>query len=188
MKIQGFEVNFSNNNSSDKVLQWVTNDRTAGSIPSWVTAKTAKENLEQKLSTPASHQEFSQVLAYQEERPIQEKNTSFGFKDLVDMVNPLQHIPILNIAYREITGDEIKPIGKIVGGAVFCGPMGVAGGIIDAIVTQETGKDMAGNALSFVEKGTNQEDFAIKARSVAQAYERVQFVEARTAGTMVRYG
>lgn len=74
----------------------------------------------------------------------------FGFFDLVDMVNPLHHIPVLNIIYRAITGDEIKPIGQIIGGAVYGGFAGASSGIVNAIVTHETGKDIGGNALSLI--------------------------------------
>ncbi len=78
------------------------------------------------------------------------KENEFGFLDIIDMVNPLQHIPIVNLAYREITGDEIKPASKIIGGGIFGGPLGAASGIVDTIVKQETGKDIIGNASSFI--------------------------------------
>ncbi|MDP6473864.1 MAG: hypothetical protein QF894_03030 [Alphaproteobacteria bacterium] len=31
----------------------------------------------------------------------------FGFDDFLDLINPLQHIPIISTIYREITGDTI---------------------------------------------------------------------------------
>jgi hypothetical protein len=30
------------------------------------------------------------------------------FWDFVDIVNPLQHIPVVNTIYRELTGDTVK--------------------------------------------------------------------------------
>src|SRR3546814_5593745 len=47
------------------------------------------------------------------------------FSDLLDLVNPLQHIPGVAQVYRAVTGDAIKPAVKIVGGALFGGPIGV---------------------------------------------------------------
>ncbi len=32
----------------------------------------------------------------------------FTFDDFIDIINPLQHIPILSTVYREMTGDEIQ--------------------------------------------------------------------------------
>jgi hypothetical protein len=50
----------------------------------------------------------------------------FTFGDLIDIVNPLQHIPIINSIYRKITGDTIAPAMEIAGGALFGGPLGAA--------------------------------------------------------------
>ncbi len=77
-----------------------------------------------------------------------EGDGDFSFFDLVDMVNPLQHIPVLNMAYRALTGDEIKPISQIIGGAVFGGFAGATGGIVNTIIQAETGKDLGGHVTS----------------------------------------
>lgn len=76
-------------------------------------------------------------------------DAEFSFFDLLDMVNPLQHVPVLNMAYRAITGDEIKPISQIIGGAVYGGPVGAAGGLMNAVIREETGKDVDGHVRSF---------------------------------------
>jgi|GEM_PF-6243289 len=47
-----------------------------------------------------------------------------GFSDIIDIVNPLQHIPIVSKFYQSMTGDTIGNIAKIVGGALFGGPLG----------------------------------------------------------------
>ncbi len=46
------------------------------------------------------------------------------FADVLDVVNPLQHIPILSTFYRKLTGDTIDPAIRIAGGALFGGPLG----------------------------------------------------------------
>lgn len=78
----------------------------------------------------------------------------FSFFDFLDMINPLQHIPLVNIAYRAITKDSIKPISEIIGGAVFGGAAGAVGGLINTVVREETGKDIAGNILSLAKNAT----------------------------------
>jgi hypothetical protein len=50
----------------------------------------------------------------------------FTFGDIIDIVNPLQHIPIVSNIYRKITGDTIAPAMEITGGALFGGPIGAA--------------------------------------------------------------
>jgi hypothetical protein len=49
-----------------------------------------------------------------------------SFRDLLDIVNPLQHIPGVSQLYRKLSGDEIKPSMELAGGALFGGPIGVA--------------------------------------------------------------
>lgn len=73
----------------------------------------------------------------------------FSFFDLLDMINPLQHIPVVGTIYRAISGDTIKPISNIIGGALFGGPAGAAIGIVNAVVEHETGDDLLGNVSSF---------------------------------------
>ncbi len=46
------------------------------------------------------------------------------FRDLIDIVNPLQHIPLLGTVYRKLTGDSIDPAIRVAGGALFGGPLG----------------------------------------------------------------
>ncbi len=65
----------------------------------------------------------------------------FTFGDLIDVVNPLQHIPVVSWAYRALTGDNIAPAAKVVGGTLFGGPVGLALSAIDAALLHRTGRD-----------------------------------------------
>jgi hypothetical protein len=137
-----------------KVLRMIANDRTAGSIPSWDYPVTPHQQVEQALgmAQAGTTGTSENMLAYRPDfRSAQDE--AFGFADLIDMVNPLQHIPLVNHLYRKLTGDGIKPAGKLVGGTVFAGPAGLAGGIVNLIVEKETGRDITGNALALVTRG-----------------------------------
>lgn len=57
-------------------------------------------------------------------RPFGEDGLTFG--DLLDVINPLQHIPFLGGLYRKLTGDTIDPAMRVAGGALFGGPIGAA--------------------------------------------------------------
>lgn len=71
-----------------------------------------------------------------------------SFWDLLDVVNPLQHIPIVNTLYRELTGDEIGVAARLAGGTLFGGPIGFAAAAVNAAVEQDTGKDIGGHVLA----------------------------------------
>ncbi len=61
------------------------------------------------------------------------------FTDFLDIVNPLQHIPILSTLYRKMTNDQISEAPKLIGAALFGGPAGFLAGITDSLVKAETG-------------------------------------------------
>lgn len=51
---------------------------------------------------------------------------SMSFDDFIDMVNPLQHIPVLSSVYRAIAGEDINPISRVAGDALYGGVFGLA--------------------------------------------------------------
>ncbi len=139
------------------VLKMKKHDRMGGSVPVWEEQNTAKEKIEGGLTyaLQSPEEQFQSALAYADAQD-QTGNTEkpFGFGDLIDIVNPLQHIPVVGHIYRHISGDEIRPTSKIVGGAIFGGAAGAAAGIVDVIAEEETGRDMADNALYLAQGGT----------------------------------
>jgi hypothetical protein len=72
----------------------------------------------------------------------------FSFKALLDVINPLQHIPIVSGAYRLITGEEIGFVPRVLGGALFGGPIGLIAGLVNAIVKEASGQDLGETALA----------------------------------------
>jgi hypothetical protein len=48
------------------------------------------------------------------------------FDDVIDVVNPLQHIPVVSTVYRWLTGDTISPAAELAGGALYGGVVGFA--------------------------------------------------------------
>ena len=72
-----------------------------------------------------------------------------SFGDLLDVINPLQHIPIINDIYREVTGDNKIGVGaRLVGGALFGGVLGLIGSAINAVVEEATGHDVGGHIIA----------------------------------------
>ena len=72
------------------------------------------------------------------------------FDTLLDIINPLQHIPLVSSLYRELTGDEIQPAARVVGGAIFGGPLGFASATANVFVEQASGRDFMEHAVALL--------------------------------------
>lgn len=75
------------------------------------------------------------------------------FDDLLDVVNPLQHLPVVGTIYRAMTGDKIGTIEKIAGDTLYGGPMGLASSLADVAFEKITGKDFGDTVLSWLDIG-----------------------------------
>ena len=73
------------------------------------------------------------------------------FADIIDVINPLQHIPIISSLYRKFTGDSIDPASRIAGGSLYGGPIGAAVAIANTIFENVHGKDIGARALALFE-------------------------------------
>jgi len=70
------------------------------------------------------------------------------FGDVLDVINPLQHIPILNGIYRRLTGDEISTGSRLAGGALFGGAIGFASAMVNSLVDDTTGRDVGEHVMA----------------------------------------
>ncbi|MHA1538270.1 MAG: hypothetical protein ACTSUD_11995, partial [Alphaproteobacteria bacterium] len=89
-------------------------------------------------------------------------NGGFGFSDVLDVINPLQHLPIISTIYRAETGDKIGAVPRILGSMLYGGGLvgaaiGAATAVINLAVEQETGKDIGAHIYTaiFGEGGKN---------------------------------
>jgi hypothetical protein len=137
---------------SDKALfMREQNERISGSSPEWRSARSAREESVFRLSESALNSN-EQVNGRADSPYVQSfqgymlksvpEDKAYGFGDMVDMVNPLHHIPVVGSLYRGITGDEINPAGRVIGGAVFGGALGTAASLANIISEQESGHDI----------------------------------------------
>ncbi|HEV2675324.1 MAG TPA: hypothetical protein VGV37_12345 [Aliidongia sp.] len=72
----------------------------------------------------------------------------FSFHDLLDAINPLQHIPIVSTIYRAVTGDTLGNAARVVGDGIYGGVIGVIAGLVDVSVIEATGKDIGQNVMA----------------------------------------
>ncbi|OJX68139.1 hypothetical protein [Magnetospirillum sp. 64-120] len=77
-----------------------------------------------------------------------EGDDSPSFWDLLDVINPLQHIPIVNEIYQDLTGDKIGVAARLAGGGLFGGPIGLVASAIGCLVEEETGDTIGGHVVA----------------------------------------
>ena len=82
----------------------------------------------------------------------------FDFFDLIDIINPLQHIPVISTLYRSITGDEIAPLPRILGGALLGGPIGAGAALANVFVEEATGKDAGDHVMALFQDDQGSEE------------------------------
>lgn len=96
----------------------------------------------------------------------------FNFRDLIDIINPLQHIPFVSSLYRNLTGDELSTGARLIGGTALGGVtgslagglMGLAGAVSNDALEKETGKDLGAHIIALFTKGSSEsKQIALKA-------------------------
>ncbi|CUB01002.1 hypothetical protein [Pannonibacter indicus] len=94
-----------------------------------------------------------------------EDGNGLGFRDIVDIINPFQHLPLIGEIYRNVTGDQIsggaRHAGHALYGLALGGPLGMAGML---------GYAMAGSAVegALQTPGTTENTEAAVARAPAE--------------------
>ena len=66
-----------------------------------------------------------------------------SFRDLLDVINPLQHIPVVGNLYRRMTGDVLDPAMRLAGGALFGGPIGAGLAAVALTIKSLGGEEVA---------------------------------------------
>ncbi|MEQ1753504.1 MAG: hypothetical protein ABL973_05165 [Micropepsaceae bacterium] len=95
----------------------------------------------------------------------------FSFDDFLDVINPLQHLPVVGMVYRAITGDEIKAPAKIAGDALFGGIYGFLGALGSVAYEGIVGESIEKTVMSLFDSDTP----AAPAQALAQrAYQSAQ--------------
>ncbi|MBY6265044.1 hypothetical protein EI613_24445 [Azospirillum sp. 412522] len=78
---------------------------------------------------------------------------SVGFEDLLDVVNPLQQLPVVSSVYREATGEDISIPARLAGGFLFGGLPGLIGSAAMVAFEEVTGDSVLGHIGSLLEDG-----------------------------------
>jgi hypothetical protein len=103
------------------------------------------------INIPYPENSLSPAQAKQARAPEITNDDFFAsFADILDVINPLQHIPGISTLYRQMTGDTLSTGARLAGGAIFGGGIGFLVSLVNSLVEQETGKDIGSNVFAAV--------------------------------------
>ena len=123
-------------------------DRMAGTVPAW---KNGSGNQPTTVRTAESALQMGEI----KNAPRDVTAPTFSFGEFIDVINPLQHIPVINKFYRNFTGDKISPVAQIAGGALYGGAIGGVASLINAAMQEHGGQDQTNaNKSGLIENST----------------------------------
>lgn len=126
-----------------------------------------------------SRSEFQPRKAFQKATLGDDANAwggnGFGADDFIDLINPLQHIPLVGQVYRMITGDTISAEASILGGTLFGGPMGMAAASISALMEHESSA-VAATQQAAAPQATKPEVHVAQQQTQPHAFEMAQML------------
>lgn len=140
-------------------------------------------DLIRQSSGPASNELDSMMLARYGEDDGQGKLAAFNdsdgpsFSDFLDIINPLQHIPVVSAIYQAVTGDHQGAVSEVVGGILWGGPIGLVGAMADLAVEDGTGKTIGANLASLFTGEAGPDAIQTAAAAPAAPAEPVQPVQ-----------
>lgn len=75
-------------------------------------------------------------------------NSDLSFYDFLDIINPLQHIPVVSELYRQATGDTIKPECQLAGDTALGGVFGFIGSLGSMVYESAMGESITQSLAS----------------------------------------
>ena len=105
------------------------------------------------VSSPGPRGGVEAVTVSGDKTPKADSGESF-FHHVLDVINPLQHLPVVGSIYRAITGEHIGPVEKIAGDTLYGGLWGAVSSIADVAFESITGKSFEDTAMAWI-KGDN---------------------------------
>ncbi|MEE8445996.1 MAG: hypothetical protein V3S44_11645 [Alphaproteobacteria bacterium] len=108
-------------------------------------------------NVPVPHARDTFVPAYDGEPDIEDisfrelwddPDKGMTFSDFLDIINPLQHIPVISTIYRLVTGDTMSQGARMVGGMLFGGVTGLLASGVVAAFEEATGRSVEGNIIA----------------------------------------
>lgn len=71
-----------------------------------------------------------------------------SFRDIVDAINPLNHLPVVSDLFAQATDHTPSTAARLIGGTVFGGPIGFVASLAGVIFESATGHSVAGAVVA----------------------------------------
>lgn len=100
------------------------------SLSSWLQSLQDNVISSTNMSDPQQAHTVSQTVETSATNDVLSESTPFAqgdhfsFSDALDVVNPLQHIPVMSYYYQQWTGDNIGYVPQVIGSTLFGGALG----------------------------------------------------------------
>ena len=101
------------------------------------------------MSPGPAGKESIAVTANKTSVPDQPVKSESFFHHLLDVINPLQHLPVIGTIYRAVTGEHIGPVEKIAGDTLYGGLWGAVSSVADVAFEGLTGKSAEDTVISW---------------------------------------
>jgi hypothetical protein len=83
--------------------------------------------------------------------PANSSDTSKSFFDnLLDVINPLEHFPVISTIYSNLTGDKPNDFTQVAGDTLYGGPLGLLSSVGNLVFRDVTGKTVGDTVWSWV--------------------------------------
>ena len=97
------------------------------------------------------------------------------FHHLLDVVNPLQHLPVIGTIYRAITGEHIGAVEKIAGDTLYGGLWGAVSSVADVAFEGITGKSVEDTVVGWFKSDSRTQVAKITAPAIQVAQSLPSF-------------
>jgi hypothetical protein len=81
--------------------------------------------------------------------PADDSGKSF-FDNLLDVVNPLEHLPVISTIYSNLTGDKPNDFTQVAGDTLYGGPLGFVSSIGNLVFKDATGKSVGDTVWGWI--------------------------------------
>jgi hypothetical protein len=82
--------------------------------------------------------------------PASDDSGKSFFDNLLDVVNPLEHFPIVSTIYSNLTGDKPNDFTQVAGDTLYGGPLGLVSSIGNLVFKDVTGKSVGDTVWGWV--------------------------------------
>lgn len=102
------------------------------------------------------------------------------FGDVLDAINPLNHIPIVSDIYSNLVGHKASAGSRLAGGALFGGPIGVVASLATLMFEEGTGGSSPSEAIYAAVAGSDEPATQLASNEASEQTDKVALIAEAT--------